>query len=172
MRFAQRDPSHRRDRPLDPEWLPDENLLGEKPDRVVENEPRQAWCRCSGDVFVALCGAVTRARRGIVELPPVDRWAAVFGRAARNLPHPLRAPRMFRAALEYGLTRERRHEALDRDRRRRLLASCAQLGFLRTRAVPASPITDEPRSCPRDVGAPPGLDPSPIRVSSSAIRLQ
>jgi hypothetical protein len=72
---------------------------------------------------------VTRTRHRIVEVLPVERWAAVFGRAARDLLQLLRAPRPLRAALEYGLTRVLRHEALDPTRRLPLDAR-APLGIL------------------------------------------
>jgi putative transposase len=81
--------------------------------------------------------AVTRTRHRIVELFPIERWAAVFGRAARDLLQLLRAPRLLRVALEYGLTRVLRHEALDPNRSRLPLAARAQLGILRARAAPA-----------------------------------
>jgi hypothetical protein len=81
--------------------------------------------------------AVTRTRYRIVELFPVERWAVVFERAARDLLQLLRAPRLLRAALEYGLARVLRHEALDPNRSRLPLAARAQLGILGARAAPA-----------------------------------
>gem|GEM_PF-4257801 len=62
----------------------------------------------------------------------------VFERAARDLLQLLRAPRLLRAALEYGLARVRSHEALDPNRSRLPLAARAQLGILGARAAPRS----------------------------------